>query len=92
MSSPFHSVALQRTALKDAARREERWPCGPSLTAARCNAPGWAGRDEEAVHHGRTKKQFIIRAVLLMPAPSRWAWAAAHDPAPLATPTPGTEC
>jgi len=26
MSSPFHSLALRRTAIKDAARREERWP------------------------------------------------------------------
>ena len=39
-SPPFHSLALQRATLKDASRREERWPRGPSLTAARCNAPG----------------------------------------------------
>ena len=39
-SPPFHSLALQRATLKDASRREERWPRGPSLTAARRNAPG----------------------------------------------------
>ena len=56
------SVARHAAALKDAARRQRRWPrqaARPSLTAAACLAWGYSGRDEKTALQPNQKTGFL---------------------------------